>query len=130
MIFVDTSFLIAYAVGRDANHGRANEIRQQEEGETLVLTSHNIEETATFLSRREGKAKAREIAAKLLTSSEAQVVFPDRELLLKATEVLGSRDGLSLCDALAVVVMRELGIRKIASFDSDFDRFPGILRLC
>ncbi len=94
-----------------------------------MLSSHNIEETATFLANREGKTVGKLVAMKLLTSSEIEVVFPDREMLLKAAEVLGRHDGVSLCDALAVCIMRERGIRRIASFDSDFDRFPGIRRL-
>lgn len=42
--------------------------------------------------------------------------------------VLGSY-GLSARDAIHVAVMQTRDIRRIASFDSGFDRFPGIERL-
>ncbi|MFH1106801.1 MAG: PIN domain-containing protein [Candidatus Micrarchaeota archaeon] len=129
MIFLDTSFFVAYYNRNDANHGKAKGIATEIEGETLVLSSHNVEETATFFQNREGGKKAREIAMQLMQSREMEIIFPDREKIIEAIGVMGKNDGLSLCDSLAVCIMHEKRIRKIASFDADFDRFPGIVRL-
>jgi len=36
---------------------------------------------------------------------------------------------LSLADSLSLQIMIEMGINKIASFDSDFDKIKGITRI-
>lgn len=129
MIFLDTSFLIAFFLNTDEDHARAAELGREMTAERLVLSSHNIEEAVTFLQRRENTKKAKEVGERLLEAQEIEVMFPDKELLLEALQVVEKHGGLSLCDALAIVIMKQKNIKKIASFDSDFDRFPGIQRL-
>lgn len=129
MIFLDSSFIIAAFLNSDADHGRAVEISRELVGERLVMTSHNVEESVTFVAKRGSAEQAKNLALKLLFASDIDIVFPDRETLKSAAEVLGRRGGLSMCDALAIVIMQEMGIRTIASFDSDFDRFQGLRRL-
>ena len=129
VIFVDSSYIIAAFVNSDADHARAVEVSRELAGERLVMTSHNVEESVTFVAKKGTAEQAKKLALKLLAAGEIDIVFPDREMLKKAAEVVGCRAGLSMCDALAVVVMKELGMQRIASFDSDFDRFPGIKRI-
>jgi len=57
-------------------------------------------------------------------------VFPIRlEELESAKRVVLGRYGLSARDAIHVAVMQTHDIRRILSFDSGFDRFPGLQRL-
>jgi predicted nucleic acid-binding protein len=57
-------------------------------------------------------------------------VFPiDQSDVLRASELLRDQEGLSTRDALHLVVMRRYRVKHIMSFDSDFDRWPGITRL-
>ena len=57
-------------------------------------------------------------------------VFP-----VELADVTGAKDvllgeyGLSARDSLHVAVMRRHGVRRIMSFDADFDRYPGIERI-
>ena len=60
----------------------------------------------------------------------ADEVFPiTTELVLRAGRIILGPEGLSVRDALHVAVMEFHRIHQIMSFDSDFDRWPGITRL-
>jgi predicted nucleic acid-binding protein len=56
-------------------------------------------------------------------------LFPEEKDLEQALGILKKFDKLSFCDALNLVIMERRKIKKILSFDSDFDRFPGIERV-
>lgn len=129
MIFLDTSFLLALHIKTDQMQPRALELAPDLKGETTVISSHNLEEVATFIAHRGGAGMAAKVARSILDSEETELVIPDREQLESALALLEKHEGLSLCDVLAVIIMKEKGIRRIASFDKDFDRFPGIRRL-
>jgi uncharacterized protein len=49
--------------------------------------------------------------------------------VLRARDVLQGRYGLSARDALHVALLERRGVDRIMSFDSAFDRFPGITRI-
>ena len=58
-----------------------------------------------------------------------EVVPIEEDDVMRARDlVLGAR-GLSARDALHVAVMLREGITRVMSFDADFDRVPGIVRL-
>ena len=48
----------------------------------------------------------------------------------RAKEVVLGNYGLSARDAIHVAVMERHGVDRILSFDTAFDRFPGVARLC
>jgi len=57
-------------------------------------------------------------------------VFPvDRRDVERAKDIVLSTEGLSARDALHLAVMGHHGIKRILSFDTSFDGFPGIVRL-
>lgn len=57
-------------------------------------------------------------------------VFPiEKADVLRAGEVLHNPARLSARDALHVAVMERYRIRRIMSFDADFDRWPGLERV-
>jgi uncharacterized protein len=49
--------------------------------------------------------------------------------VLRASEIVENRGGMSARDAVHIAVMERHGIRSILSFDSDFDRWPGLERI-
>jgi len=58
-------------------------------------------------------------------------VFPvEKSHVLRASEILQHPVALSARDALHVAVMERSGVARIMSFDADFDRWPGIRRVC
>jgi predicted nucleic acid-binding protein len=49
--------------------------------------------------------------------------------VLRAGEIAQNRAALSARDAVHIAVMERRGIRSLLSFDSDFDRWPGLNRI-
>lgn len=66
---------------------------------------------------------------------EAVLGIVDDVFPVELSDVVGAKDvllaglGLSARDSLHVAVMRRHGVRRIMSFDADFDRYPGIARI-
>lgn len=57
-------------------------------------------------------------------------VYPiEKADVLRASEIVQNPAGLSARDAVHVAIMERYGIRSILSFDSDFDRWPGVERV-
>ena len=122
---------MAASIDSDEHHARALELIKQslDEKEKFLITDHVLDEAVTFINAKAGKNKAFEQGEKLLKSSDVTIEYCSPPRSQAAMRLLGKIDGLSFCDALSAVVMRELGIKRIYSFDSDFDNIPGIERI-
>jgi predicted nucleic acid-binding protein len=58
-------------------------------------------------------------------------VFPiEKADVLRAIEIAQNPAALSARDAVHVATMERHGVVRIMSFDADFDRWPGLTRLC
>jgi hypothetical protein len=65
-----------------------------------------------------------------LTLDIAGEVFPVEKLdVLRASEITQSGALLSARDAIHIAIMERQAIETILSFDSDFDRWPGLRRV-
>ena len=131
MIFLDTGVIIAASMHKDESHYRAVELIKDAllHHETLVITDHVLDETVTFLAGKAGKKIAHEVGARLLKSTQMRMELCSLERCEAALSLVAKIGGLSFCDALNIAVMRELDIRAIYSFDSDFDGIAGITRI-
>lgn len=58
-----------------------------------------------------------------------EVFSIEKRDVLRSAEIVHSGAGLSARDALHIAIMERHGIRRIMTFDSDFDRWPGLVRL-
>jgi predicted nucleic acid-binding protein len=58
-----------------------------------------------------------------------EVFSVDRAAVERAKEIVLGRKGLSARDAIHIATMQTHGVKRILSFDRDFDQFPGIARL-
>jgi predicted nucleic acid-binding protein len=130
MIFVDSNIPM-YLVGAD--HPRKVHARHIleaaiAEGERLVTSSAVLQE----ILHRYGAIDRRDAiqpAFDALLGVIDEVLPVERRHTERAKNiVLGSRR-VSARDALHVAVMELAGISQIISFDSEFDRMPGITRL-
>ena len=127
MNFLDSSVIIAAAVVSDANHKRAVELLSEASKERCVITDHILGEVATFLRKKLGSEEACGLSLRLVSNLE--VVFFTRKGVLSALEIMKKYRILSLCDALTIVAMRSLNVKRLYSFDSDFDIIEGIERI-
>lgn len=124
MVFADSSGFIAAFDRRDPGHPRATREwrRLAREGEAVVTTALVLAETVTHLRRRAGWEAAVRAGETLLRSRSIQILCPGREVLDAAWREFrrNAEPGLSLCDALSFVVMRDRGISLALTFDRHF----------
>jgi predicted nucleic acid-binding protein len=79
----------------------------------------------TAIDRREAIAPALR-----LTLDIVDEVFPiEKADVLRASEITQNPAHLPARDSVHLAIMERHGIRSILSFDSDFDRWPGIRRV-
>ena len=130
MIIADTSFLAAYAVLRDQNHGRAEKLFQEvfgeKHGKVLVPDAVFYEAMTVVFARTKSLKAATDFGKRLLDSSS--IVFGEQTLLDSSFEIFSNQRGtkLSFADCMLVALARTLGVEKIATFDSEFKKVPGI----
>ena len=124
-LFVDTSGFYALIVGKDENHGRADELfgLAQREAWRLVTTNAVVFETDALLLHR--ARPGRETALDFLDAVQAdtynvvRVRENDEEKAIALIRAHGDKL-YSYCDALSFVVMERLRIREVIAFDQDF----------
>ena len=130
MIFVDSNIPM-YLVG--APHPRKAEAqilldRMIASRELLVTDAEALQEILhryTAIKRRDAIAPAMQ-----LTLDIVDEVYPiEKADVLRASEIAQNPAALSARVAVHVAIMERNGIRSILSFDSDFDRWPGLRRL-
>jgi hypothetical protein len=109
---------------------RAKEIiRGVSEGKEEVLTSVvHVGEVVNVLKHGMPLGRLVVVVRGLFMLDTVKVVGVSREVFFAAVE-LGEDLKLEANDALTVDVMRSNGVREIYSFDEDFDRVEGIVRL-
>ena len=128
MIFADSSYFIGLADSKDQWHQQAvgvlNKIKDK-----LMISDLVISETVTSIgSRAGGKAGKRMYD---FFCDNCEIVYFDDELLDEGMDIFLKYGGkLSVADSVSVATMKRKGIKKIISFDSDFDRVKGINRVC
>lgn len=126
MILIDTSFLIAQVWEKDDNHKRALELVGT--FERTAITTGVLSEFATLYKRKSGGARAAH-AARQIMRSDCLILTVSHDDLMPALEIVEKYGNISFCDAESIIIMKRLGIKEIASFDSDFDRVPSIKRV-
>ncbi len=130
MIFVDSNIPM-YLIG--AAHPRKTEAQVILErliagGERLVTDAEVLQEILhryTAIEKREAIRPALQV-----TLDVVDEVFPIKKAeVLRAGEITQNRALLSARAAVHIAVMERHSIRSILSFDSDFDRWPGLKRI-
>ncbi|MCG7847725.1 MAG: PIN domain-containing protein [ANME-2 cluster archaeon] len=127
MIFVDSSYFIAIAREKDRWHKDALQLVDKT-NESMIISDFIISESVTLVGSLEG-GKAGKILYEYFIDN-CKIYFTDEEILSKAIDTFLKYDGsLSLADATSVEVMKKHKIKKILSFDSDFDKINEIERI-
>jgi predicted nucleic acid-binding protein len=122
LIFVDTSFWIAYSNSRDPHHLASLDLLRDVGNNGLATTNHVRGETWTFLRRRTDHALAEKFLDRTERSSQVRLVFVSQELEADALKWLRRHDErpYSYVDATSFAVMRAMHIRDVLSYDEDF----------
>ena len=120
-LFVDTSAWFAAADRADGNYDRAKVVLTT--SEALVTTDHILIETWMLLYHRIGRKQALMFWGRLGSAATIETVTSsDLEVARQIADAWSNHD-FSIVDCTSFAVMQRLGIRRAASFDSDFAIF-------
>jgi len=127
MIFADSSYFIAIAREKDRWHRDALKLAPKI-NEPLMISDLVISESVTLVGSLEG-GKAGKILYEYFIDN-CKITFMDEGILAKAVDTFLMYDGsISLADAASVEMIKKHRIRRILSFDSDFDKIKEIERI-
>ncbi len=130
MIFVDSSIPM-YLIGAPHPHKSDAQVlleRLIASGRKLVTDVEVLQEILhryAAIDRRDAIPQAIQLVLDLVDG-----IFPIEEAdVLRAAEIVQNPGRFTARDALHIAVMERRGIKSILSFDSDFDRWPGLDRI-
>ncbi len=127
MIFVDASYLIALIVEKDQWHNDAVKLLEKLKSEDKIITEAMIIESLNLIGSCHG-GKVGYLTFKYVKDNFT--IFKSDTLLEESLRYYLKFDGtLSLADCTAIHTMKENGIHEILSFDDDFDKVDGIIRV-
>jgi uncharacterized protein len=129
--FIDTKVFLRHLLGDDAIHSpRATATMQRIElGEISVRTSDIVVFEVAFTLQRSYRRTKTDIRAALLQLLDLPgIALPGKRRWREVFD-LSVDLNLGLADAYHAVMMRDLKLDEIISFDQDFDRVPGVKRV-
>lgn len=127
MIFADSSYFIAIAREKDRWHKDALRVSEKIR-ESLLISELVISESITMVGSFEGGKAGKTLYEYFIDN--CKIEFINEEMMGKAVDTFLKYDGsISLADASSIEIMNKHGIKKIISFDSDFDKVKEIDRL-
>lgn len=130
-VFIDTNIFVRHLTQDHADFSpKATAfLGRVERGEIQARTADTaIFETVFLLERRYGRAKPDIRDGVLALVDLPALALPNKHRLGRVFELYIDAN-LSFPDAYHVALMEQLGIKEIATFDTDFDRVPGIRRV-
>ena len=128
MIFVDSSFFVALVDSKDQWHKKAKDLLPVLADDNILISDLIIVESVSIIGKRSG-GKAGEQLFNYFTDN-CHIVHLDEKILKGGMFEFLKYDGtLSVPDAVSVFIMKIKHLDKIVSFDSDFDKADGIIRI-
>lgn len=128
LIFLDTSFIIAFVNNSDGRHVDAVELARKIENEEKVISHVIIIEVLNSL-RKFKKGKLNQQVYRIIkdnfTIYEGSINLYDDALKIQ----LKYHGKLGFTDCVIIETMKRLNINQIASFDEHFDGKEGIIRV-
>lgn len=128
MIFVDSSFFIALILENDQWHDKALKLIPKLEKSQKIVSGLIISETVTIVGSRDGGKAGKMIYDNI--KDNCRIFSQELSLYDDAIYTYLQYDGtLSLTDSVTLEIMKIFNISEIISFDSDFDKVDGIIRI-
>lgn len=128
MILVDSSYIIALINNKDQYHKRAVELYDEISEEEKLIPLLMLSEAITTVNAWKG-GEVSKILYEVIRD-EFNIYYPNEEDITCSMDcVLKYNRSLSLADCLAVYLMKKANIINIYSFDADFDKVEGIVRV-
>ena len=129
MIFLDANYLVSYYIESEKHHERALEISKEIKNKEKIISRSIIAETINILHNKI-KTDFQNIERAYEDLNNKYHIIEDYYYCDRTiTRVLKDTKRLPFFDNLYMVLMKELGIKKIVSFDKHFDNQKGITRI-
>jgi len=128
MIFLDSSVIISYKIKDDVNNDKAVKIiKKIMEYDRIVVSEYVFAEVVTVLSMQESLKAAVDVGERLKNAKEVEIL--KLEKLFEETWEIFREKGkyLSFVDCSSIAIMKNMGIKKIATFDKDFKQIKNIV---
>ncbi len=126
-VLIDANVLIAAVNPTELHFARACEILA--ETTDAAVTELVANETANVIVRRRSKKQSIESMAQLV-SSGIEIIYLDDQTFMQTLQLFKAWNKSSFADAANIIMMRKLGITRIATFDQAFKQIPGIEVVC
>lgn len=95
-----------------------------------AISSLVVSESVTGVGARLGHKAGKEVFDNLINDPDVKTVFVNRRLMERSLQTyLKYGENLSFADSVSVRIMHDMRIKRIASFDSDFDKVVGVERI-
>ena len=129
--FIDTNIFLRYLTKDDpVQFPRCrNLFKKAQDGEVLLVTSALVIAEMIWTLASYYQVSKEQIIEKvsIIIGSDA-VQIPDKDLVAEALLLYG-RKNVDYIDAYNSVLMRQLGLKEIYSYDKDFDKLETVQRL-
>lgn len=127
LYFLDTVFVVALFVSNDQWHQRAVEIYKKIKNKKLIISKLVVAETVTVLKNKLDTKDINEIYSNI--SNFFDVIDDNLSYDEAMDEFVKYDSTISFFDAMYVAIMKKENIVNIVSFDDDFDKVDGIVRI-
>jgi len=130
--FIDSCVWIAAFNKKDVKHEPAKEIVTAIiEGriKNAMITDYIFNEVVTYIRKKINANASNQAANALLDSEHVMIANIDETSFIAAFHVFQGYDALSFTDATTVVLMKNLKVKTLFSFDSGFDGINDVQRL-
>ena len=126
MIFADSSYFIAALKKNDQWHKDALKLAGKIK-EQILVSELILSESITLVGMFEGGKIGKTLYDFFLDN--CRIEYLDEEIMEKSMDTFLKYDGsISLTDSSSIEIMKKHGVKKIISFDSDFDKIHEINR--
>lgn len=134
MIFLDANFLINFYFKKNKDHERANELMKKIKDEDRTISNLVIMEVITVMSikLKQDPYFISKLYKELNNNFNVIIDndFYNKGFKILINEIKKNNKNISLFDCVYIALMKELGIKKIATFDSHFDNIKDVVKVC
>jgi len=123
MVFVDTSFFLAYLNGEDINNAAAKTAfeRAIAQNVSFVTTNYVLVESFALIQNRLGVKALRDFQETMVPVLGIEFVDQTAHNAGVSAVLIASKRGLSLVDCVSFDIVRTLGVEAILAFDRHFE---------
>jgi len=126
-IFIDTSYIVGLLVEKDQWHNQAFNLIPKIDKKDKITCISVINESITLINKKIG-VEASKKAHKILLDNFI-ILEEDMDLYNESMNLLIKYHNLSLTDSIILKLMNKHDIIELVSFDTDFDKINGIVRI-